>query len=93
MKVFVITEYEYYPESPDFRILGVVDSEKKAEEMCDKLAESVKEYNKSQNLYNIGYDCEEFEVNDLSKIEDRIGFNKEGRKWNWKSKGAQLGST
>ena len=81
MKVFVITEYEYYPESPDFRILGVVDSEKKAEEMYDKLAESVKEYNKSQKLYDVGYNYEEFEVNDLSNIEDRIRFNKGGRDW------------
>lgn len=36
MKVFVITEYEYYPESPDFRILGVVDSEEKAKELYNQ---------------------------------------------------------
>lgn len=81
MKVFVITEYEYYPESPDFRILGVVDSEDAAKEVCNNLSESVKEYNKKQNLYEVSYDYKKLDLNDLSTIEKRIQFNNEGRDW------------
>ena len=81
MKAFVITEYEYYPESPDFKILGVVDSEEKAKQAYNKLTESVKEYNKGQNLYEVSYDYKEFEINDLSTIDKRIQFNNNGRDW------------
>jgi hypothetical protein len=81
MKAFVITEYEYYPESPDFKILGVVDSEEKAKQAYNKLTESVKEYNKEQNLYEVSYDYKEFEINDLSRIEKQIQFNNNGRDW------------
>lgn len=81
MKAFVITEYEYYPESPDFKILGVVDSEEKAKQAYNKLTESVNEYNKEQNLYEVSYDYKEFEINDLSTIEKRIKFNNNGRDW------------
>ena len=81
MKAFVITEYEYYPESPDFRILGVVDSEEKAKQAYNKLTESVKEYNKEQDLYEVSYDYKEFEINDLSTIEKRIKLNNNGRDW------------
>jgi hypothetical protein len=81
MKAFVIIEYEYYPESPDFKILGVVDSEEKAKELYNQLTESAKEFNKEQSLYEVSYDYEAFDINDLSTIEKRIQFNNNGRNW------------
>lgn len=81
MKVYVITEEEYYPESPDFRIMGVVSSIDSAEKFVEKLNQSVKAYNKSQNLYDVSYEYDEFELDDLSKINEFIKFNLDGRNW------------
>lgn len=81
MKVYIIIEDEYYPEDPSYRILGAVDSEEKAEKIVGELQLSVKEYNKSQRLYNVGYGYEVLEIGDAKEIDRRKEFNIGGRNW------------
>lgn len=80
MKVYLIIEEEYYPESPDYRIIGVVESIEEAEKAVKELEESVKDYNKSQDLYDVSYEYEEFELGDTDNIKRFVRFNIEGRK-------------
>lgn len=79
--MYVIIEDEYYPESPSYRVLGVVDSEAKAKAICNELKESVEQYNKSQKLYEVGYGYEEFEIGDVDMIHEVIKNNRDMRKF------------
>ena len=81
MKVYIIIEDEYYPEDPSYRILGAVDSEEEAEKIVGELQLSVKEYNKSQRLYNVGYGYEVLEIGEAEGIDKRKEFNLGGRDW------------
>lgn len=80
MKVYVIHEFIYYPEDPETIIRGVVSSEEQADKICVQLQDSVKEFNEKSLLYKISYDYDEFELDDISWVDNRLKYNNNGRK-------------
>lgn len=76
--VYVIIEYFNYLESPQQDIVCVVDNEELAKVIVDKLSNSVEEYNESEDLYEVSYHYEEFELNNLDMVANFIQKNKEG---------------
>lgn len=76
--LYIIIEYIYYPESPQQDIVCIVDNKELAKDVVDKLSKSVEEYNESEDLYDVSYYYEEFELNNLDMVANFIHKNKEG---------------
>jgi hypothetical protein len=77
--LYVIVEYISYPESPECKIVCVVDDNGKAQEIVDRLSESVEEFNEIDDLTEVSYYYEEFELNNIDIIDSFIKKNKDGK--------------